>query len=86
MHPFESSTPQIIPHEAFFTQSEAPFLSLPMACAWVANVLARGRSWGFGLEENRSSKSTSDAPAEPRNEAVFLCVSFSSVVCTPAIQ
>lgn len=27
---------------------------------------------GLGFEENRSSKSTSDAPAEPRNEAVFL--------------
>lgn len=91
MHPFESSAQQIVPHEAFvqngnFTQSEAFFLSLPTACVWAASVLGRGCCLGLGLEENRSSKSTSDAPAEPKNEAVFLYISSSCAVRFPAIK
>lgn len=61
-------------------------LKLPMTSVWALSVLTWGRCFGLGLEENRSSKSTSDAPAEPRNEAVFLFVSFPCDVRFPAIK
>lgn len=39
---------------------------------------------GLGLDENKSSKSTSKAPSEPKNEAVFLYSASSLTECRPA--
>lgn len=89
MHPFESSAPQIFPHDEFvrkviFTQTDASFfLSLPMACVWAS---MRGRCLGLGSDDNRSSKSTSDASAEPKKEAVFRYIASSCFECFPAIK
>lgn len=67
-----------------FTQTDASFfLSLPMACVWVS---MRGRCLGLGSDENRSSKSTSDASAEPKKEAVFRYIASSCFECFPAIK
>lgn len=73
IHP--SSAHQAIPHEAFTkngivhpNRSIASFLT--MACVWTVNVLAKVRCLGMVFDESRPSKSTSDAPSKPRDEAV----------------
>lgn len=67
---------------AQFTQTEALLLSLPMARACAPSVLPSC----LVLDENRSSKSISDAPSEPRNQAVFVQISFPRRARLPAIK
>lgn len=82
-----SSAREAIPHEASNQkrhQTEALRLSLPMARACAPSVLPSVCC--LVLDENRSSKSISDAPSEPRNQAVFVQISFPRRARLPAIK
>lgn len=69
---------------AQFTQTEVLLPSLPMARACTPSALPS--ACRLVSDENRLSKSISDAPSEPRNQAVFVQISFPRCARLPAIK